>query len=120
MALYPCDIGNHPYRGAQNSVYLSVLNGLRSDRMKARLCTPHLRKVIAAIETRMSRVLGDGFEIQQDGMLCMVGDCALGEEDRTAVFATVYGQGDEPWQYFARVCDEHAETVSLQGLESQL
>jgi len=46
MAMFPCSEGNHRYQGPQQSAYLGATNGGRNERVKKRLCTPHLAATV--------------------------------------------------------------------------
>jgi hypothetical protein len=109
MAAYPCSIGNHRYAGPQRSAYITTLDGSKPITCKQRLCRAHLEDLEQTCMNLLNDVSDDG----QMSMLCEFRDCGKARE--TTLFVKVYAEnGDEPTEYAADFCRQHATAVGLQ------
>jgi hypothetical protein len=100
MAVYPCSIGQHRYGGAQRSVYLTRLNGVRPVTRKHRLCGKHFD----AMKGNLQRT----FQVVDDNGT-MASECINCTNPRaTTLFARTFEGGDEGMQYAADLCADCA------------
>jgi hypothetical protein len=100
MALYPCDVGAHRYRGAQQTIYPALTDGVTTLRRKLRLCEEHFA---AALETIAQRAHNADRDFDDtEGVKCLL--CAQFVIDAPhAFFATVYRAKSEREDWWAPV-----------------
>ncbi len=108
MALFPCDLGNHRYRGAQQTIYPALVNGSEAYRRKMRLCPAHFEIRVDALSSRAAFAQIDFYEANE--AKCLV--CQETVSDSAwQFFATVYAARSERLDYWALVHDHCAPTV---------
>jgi hypothetical protein len=103
MAMFPCDVGNHRYRGAQQTMYAAVVHGQSSARRKLRLCDRHFDGFADHLQQSASPATEDLLE--RDDQKCGLCGTQVALAD-FMFFCTVYAQGQERVDWWAPLHEE--------------
>lgn len=106
MAVFPCDVGQHRYPGAQRSAYLSIVGeGGRPETRKLRLCAQHFGDMNVRSAERLTLV-------EEDSQMSLVCDECSDARSNT-LFVRLYAEnGEEPTQYAGDLCATHLDEIS--------
>jgi hypothetical protein len=105
MALFPCSVDRHVYRGSSNSMYTAIVNGIFATRSKLRLCDEHARQRRNMISEHLQLVrVGDQSRLDEalDNPSC--GWCKA-DVAPYQVFANVYLRGAEEEAWWGAACE---------------
>lgn len=106
MAMFPCDVTGHRYRGAQQTIYPAIVEGQIAVRRKLRLCDRHFVALTDQLAVHCQNAQMDFDEVGNP-------PCGLCDEpvtqDTAQFFATVYAKGAEREDWWAPV---HHDCVS--------
>lgn len=104
MALFPCDVCKRRYVGAGNSAYIGWMAGAFSERIRLRLCSPHVNAVLLRCEQHMTLVQrGDDLVGDDTELPTVCQRCGL-EPATVTFFANVYERNTEPLVFAATRC----------------
>ena len=104
MALFPCDAHGSMYRGAQQTIYPAIMNGIASQRQKRRLCPSCFDEVNEWCQVNLLSATSYG-ESMQGCIACEA------EEVPYAIFVTLYARGEDRADYYGRACEVHKQTA---------
>jgi len=105
MGMYPCDVKNHRYKGAQQTIYPAIVCGTEQSRRKLRLCPGHFEMLEDTLEERTNNAQVD-FD-STDAVACLICRKAVADSEYQ-FFATVYAKGQERRDFWAVL---HSECV---------
>lgn len=100
MALYPCDVNQHRYRGRGSMAYVALVDGVASNRWKLRLCPEHVRSAIQDLkpfEVYEGETADEIFERDRPCILC--GRQVM--ENGQQLFVTCYEAGQDRRDFWA-------------------
>jgi hypothetical protein len=108
MAMYPCDVDNRRYAGAQQTIYPALVDGTSSSRRKLRLCAWHFDALVDKLEKNAKT---DQVEFGAPSLLmCLI--CAKEVTDSEhQFFATVYAYKQDRRDFWAPVHESCAGAV---------
>jgi hypothetical protein len=105
MAAYPCDWSSHRYPQAQQSAYVTIMNGDAPSTVKLRLCPKHLDDFDDGCRELLAPLNDDVLERRH----CQNCD----RETQQVVLAKVYRLHEEPYQYVGEFCAAHGSEVYM-------
>lgn len=102
MAFFPCSNHHGPYRGPSSAAYPAIVNGVTAERGKLRMCPVCFVEYMQAAGQVLLEVVDEATATAMPGCyLCGdSGDAALLE----SIFVTLYPRGQEPRNFYGRVC----------------
>lgn len=108
MAIYPCDVSGHPYRGPQQTMYPAVVDGGQAFRRKLRLCPGHFDTYAEMLARRCQNA-------QIDFMAALEVTCFLCQkpvtESAAQLFVTVYRVKSEREDFWAPLHEQCIEAT---------
>jgi len=98
MALFPCDIGRHPYRGPQRTMYPAIVQGGDSWRRKLRLCEPHFDALLEQLQERAHDAQMDSTDVKLPVCYGCNDDVVM---STAQMFVTVYNLKEDRVDFWA-------------------
>lgn len=102
MAFFPCSNHHAPYTGPSSAVYPAIVNGTVAERGKLRMCTVCFVEYMQAVGSHLVEIVDEATAQATPGCyLCGAKDEAA---QLAAIFVTAYPKGQEPKNFYGRVC----------------
>jgi len=109
MALFPCDVDHHAYRGPQQTIYPAIVSGGNSVRRKLRLCPDHFLGYLDQLEAHAHDAASSAEP--GDDLVCVLCD----KDDHPlswGFYATVYASRNERRDFWGSVHERCATALA--------